>query len=104
MKVKVVGRVGPIKKGTAKFQAGGRFVATMFNGYNSVQIGANTEDEMVETLRRLRAEGIKFVNLYSKAPTYWKTDVFELMDVNDPNGKNGVADRIMGKAFPGAVQ
>ena len=86
-----------------KAPTGGRFVFTVYNGYQTTTVGAATEAEAVSLARQLRGEGIRFTRPYSGNAVWWAGNFFELVDVQDPQGTSGKARSIMMAAFPNAV-
>ena len=86
-----------------KAPTGGRFVFTVYNGYQTTQVGAATHTEAVSLARQLRNEGIRFSNPYTRDATYWVGAYFTLVDTLDPSGQKGEPKAILAEAFPSAV-
>lgn len=83
---------------------GGRYVVTIYqSGYQSSQFGASDRACIIQLIRRVRGEGYRFTNPYSRAATWWTGANIELIDVQDPNDSKGVTKAILAEALPGAV-
>ncbi len=88
--------------GLAQQQAG-RYVISVRQGYQVTSVAFNDRAQTISMLRRIRAEGIRFVDPYSKVAVYWNGGYIELVDVQDPQGTAKAAQAIMAEAFPGTV-
>ena len=84
-------------------QAVGRYVITVYNGYQTTTLATSDRKEAIAILRRVRTEGVRFVNPYTGAAAWWIGSYLDLIDSNDPSGATGSAKAILNDAFPTAA-
>ena len=84
-------------------QTGGRYVITVYNGYQTTTLATSDRREAIAILRRVRTEGVRFVNPYTGAAAWWAGSYLDLIDTKDPSGSTGSAKAILDDAFPTAA-
>jgi hypothetical protein len=84
-------------------QQAARYVISVRQGFQATSVAFSDRAQTIAMLRRIRAEGIRFVDPYSKVAVYWNGGYIELVDVQDPQGTAKSAQTIMAEAFPGTI-
>ena len=84
-------------------QSGGRYVITVYNGYQTTTLATSDRREAIAILRRVCTEGVRFVNPYTGAAAWWAGSYLDLIDTKDPSGSTGSAKAILNDAFPTAA-
>ena len=84
-------------------ESAGRYVISVYNGYQTTTLATSDRKEAIVILRRVRTEGVRFVNPYTGAAVWWAGSYLDLIDSKDPSGSTGSAKAILNDAFPTAA-
>ena len=75
---------------------------TVYNGYQTTMLATSDCKEAIAILRRVRTEGVRFVNPYTGAAAWWAGSYLDLIDSNDVSSDRS-AKAILNDAFPTAA-